>query len=238
METKESTESPPGVSSIIRVPAEELESHPLLDQITNLINVAFMTSWASIPGLVSADYKRYDNTSDFVREVQPDCVLYVALNAEGRPVATVGYRQWEEVWRHLNAMESSYRGKDPATGSVTTQTSGVAGNQQAPYRSPDAIKKTVISDKYEIVLLTVDPRLKGKGLSTPLVRRVEKVLEGKTRLRGSKKLTLMVRAGKESNEGYWSQKGYREVAERRFGPGYGGSVTGFSLLDMEKVIEV
>ena len=233
METSDPRQLPQGVFSLIHIPLNELDSHPLVDGTVDVINRAFMTSWATIPGMVDPNYKRHDSRAGFIDEMHPDVELYVALDLDGRPVATVGYRPWTDEWHHMDAMKDSYLGDGDAASQITISEAAARTNGASAESG-----KVVVPNKYELVVLTVDPRVKGTGISSNLRRRMEGHLVEAAQVRGAKTLTLMVRTGKENNEGYWTRAGYREVSEKKFAPGFAGSKTGFTILDMEKVVEL
>ncbi len=94
------------------------------------------------------------------------------------------------------------------------------------------------SEKFELVVVAVDPTLQKKGLASRICAEVEAELKEKVRKEGKKKLRLMIRTAKENNEAYWTRKGYRVVGETKFPPGNYGSKTGFTVLDMQRVIDL
>ena len=94
------------------------------------------------------------------------------------------------------------------------------------------------SAKFELVVVAVDPSIQKSGLGSRMSGIVEAELKEKVRGMGKKQLKLMVRTGKENNGAYWTKKGYRIVGEEFFAPGNFGSKTGFTVLEMERVIEV
>ena len=93
-------------------------------------------------------------------------------------------------------------------------------------------------DQYELVAVVVDPTLQSKGLASRLCGEVDKELRERAKEDGKKKISLMIRAGKEKVEEYWTRKGYRTLHETHFPVGNFGSKTGFSILDMERIMEV
>ena len=93
-------------------------------------------------------------------------------------------------------------------------------------------------ERFEVVAVTVDPTLQDSGLASRLCGEVDKELREKAKREGKKRVGLMIRAGKEKVGAYWTRKGYRTVHETKFPVGDFGSKTGFSLLDMERFLEV
>ena len=93
-------------------------------------------------------------------------------------------------------------------------------------------------EKFELVAVAVDPSLQRSGLASRLCGEVETELKEKARKDGKKRVGLMIRAGKEKTEIYWTKKGFRFVSEMKFPVGDLGSKTGFSILDMERVLRV
>ena len=92
--------------------------------------------------------------------------------------------------------------------------------------------------KVEVVAVAVDPGLQKSGLASRVIKLVDDELKEKTKQEGRQEVKLMVRTGKEHNEVYWTKKGYRTVGEMKFRAGDFGSLTGFVVLDMERVLEV
>ena len=93
-------------------------------------------------------------------------------------------------------------------------------------------------EKFEVVAVAVDPSLQKSGLASRLCQEVEMELKEKARKNGRKKVGLMIRTGRENNEIYWTGKGYRVLSQMTFPVGDFGSMTGFTILDMERVVEV
>lgn len=91
-------------------------------------------------------------------------------------------------------------------------------------------------DKFEVVAVAVDPSRQKSGLASRLCGELELELKEKARMAGNKRVSLMVRSG--TNEEYWARKGYRTVGEMTFPIGAMGSKTGFSIFDMERMVEV
>lgn len=93
-------------------------------------------------------------------------------------------------------------------------------------------------EKFEVVGVVVDPTLQNLGLASRLCREIDEEIRNRLRKDGKKRATLMVRASKELVEGYWTRKGYKTVHVMEFPVGNVGSKTGFSVLEMERVLEV
>ena len=73
-----------------------------------------------------------------------------------------------------------------------------------------------------------------QGLAAKLFHKIEEEVIAKTKKEGGSSFKLLVRAGKENNERYWTTKGFVTRHEMVFKPGDAGSKTGFTVLEMYK----
>jgi len=195
----------------IRLTSVELASYPQLSQLTALINKSFVTSWHTIPCLVGPDEVRYQTQQDFVEDMGKDSITFVTLSGKAEPIATAGYKKWEAVWKTGKRLRKE-------------------GDQ--PSMREQEMEQNAI--KYEIVAVAVDTTMQKSGLSSNLVSRITEEIASNTRMSGGSKYTLMVRAGKETVEKYWTKQGFATMRESYFKPGDFGSETGFTILDMFK----
>lgn len=201
---------------IIRLTSSELPSYIHLHQLVALINNAFVTSWASIPGLAGADRTRYESVPDFLQDMGGEVVTFVTVADDSSPIATGGYKPWTQAWKWSLAVLAAREGHI---------------DQQTEEQDPE-------EQSYEIVAVAVDPTYQKKGLVAPILRRIVEEIAENTRNDGGKYMKLMVRTGKENNERYWLAKGFVTIKETRFEKGDFGSEIGFSILDMEKIYPV
>lgn len=84
----------------------------------------------------------------------------------------------------------------------------------------------------------MDPTLQRGGLASRLCGEVDKELRERAKKDGKKRVTLMVRAGKEKAAGFWTRMGYQTVQVTDFPVDVFGSKTGFTILDMQRVLEL
>lgn len=89
---------PPDIT-IVRLPSTALTTYPRLHDIVALLNLAFTTSWHSIPGYVGEDVQRYDTDEQYVDEMGEHGATWLAFDAEDRLIATAGYKPWDTHWK-------------------------------------------------------------------------------------------------------------------------------------------
>ena len=90
----------------IRLPSTSLATYDKLPELVALINKAFVTSWATIPGIVGPDATRYQSDQQFVDEMGVGGVTFVAFNDRGEMVATAGYKPWITAWKIAERMKA------------------------------------------------------------------------------------------------------------------------------------
>ena len=230
-------DSQSGVKSVVRIPSSELSHHPQLRELTVLINHAFVTSWATIPGLIGADRKRYESPEEFASDMGSQGATYVALGDNGEIVATAGYKPWNQEWKALEMLKAE-NGDTPAKEEAEVNAVATASDVHQEMARQNSGIRTTDFKTFEVVSLATNPNIQKRGLGSRITRLVEEELEAITKAKGSTQVRFMVRTGKENNEVYWTRMGYRVVGQTYFKKGDFGSETGFTVLIMEKVVRV
>lgn len=190
----------------IRLTAKDTISYPPLPQLVALLNKAFVTSWATIPGLVGPDQVRYENSQIFLDDMLPDAILFVTLTDDSFPVALAAYKPWEPEWK---------------------QTARMVESEEASSMAAQATLQTDLSrPTYEITSVVVDPDWQSFGLASKLVKKAEKEIAEVTRKGGGSNYRIMVRAAKELVMRYWEKMDFATEREIVFKPGTIGSLSG------------
>ena len=95
--------------TILRLPTTTLATYPRLHELVALLNLAFTTSWHSIPGLVGDDAKRYDTDEEFVNDMGKEGATWLAFDGDengGKLIATAGYKPWDTHWKTLERVKT------------------------------------------------------------------------------------------------------------------------------------
>ena len=228
---------PLDMHSTLRIPFTELATHPRLEELVALINLAFVTSWHTIDGLVGDDRQRYDTSEDMVKEMGLVGAFYIILDVNDKMVAAAGYKPWNEVWKTQERLVK-------ANGSALDVQSKTTLQKELAEDIDDGVEKQSVNgidipvEEWEVVAVVVDPSRQGQGLGKRVWKVIEADLAERTRSQGAKRVDLLIRTSKELNEEIWKRNGYHEIAEDFFPPGSFGSRTGFIILRMKKELYV
>ena len=226
------------VKSLIRIPSAQLAESPYLSETTALLNSAFMASWASIPGLVGPDRKRYEDEDAFVHDMGTEGAILIALGHDGRVIASAGYKPWDAFWKTFEKLKVQTGSKQEATEKTIQEVQAQLEAKENGVGEANSSSSAKGTSKTEVVAVSVLPRMQKRGLSAWINKAVETELVDQARASGRDKAELIVRSGKENNEQYWTRAGYHTVAAMYFPKGDFGSQTGFTILDMEKTVYV
>ena len=257
MTTNQASPTLPQAFETVRIPSQELASHPKLSVLTDLINTAFTVAVRDFPGLYDAGNKRFEKSSDFLEELGPDGVTFVTFATkrdssgdEPEIVATTSYKPFASLLRGSElreVLEATRKEQRGAADHVnrTMKNDAVPGLDAKLEQDPPLHEQTRFSiseeddsagDALKIAVssVAVAPTWQKHGLASKLLARVVEEIYSQANAQGRNDFTLVLRTMKEINGPYWTSKGFKTIEEERFSAGLFGSTTGFTLSVMSR----
>ncbi|KZV82354.1 hypothetical protein EXIGLDRAFT_729814 [Exidia glandulosa HHB12029] len=222
-------------TTLHRLTHEELKHSPLLEPLYLMINAAFgVTSVAPyFPDI--EPIKRLVNSAQLVTELGSTAVTFILTQSTVSPEGHVDLRL-------LGTVTLEVHDEDGAAAHADADYGGRGAFDTIMYQDSPPFASTVA---HRVVhFLAVDPSLMGKGLASWLMKHLEaeaiaqlqreRLEEGKawTTLR------MVLSTINEINGKYYGKRGWKTLARREMPPGFLGSPGGFTLVRMEKVLDL
>ena len=257
MTTSQASPTLPQAFNTVRIPSQELASHPKLSVLTNLINTAFKVAAWDFPGLYDGETKRFEKSSDFLEELGPDGVTFVTFATEGDSsgdepeiVATTSYKPFASLLRgsELREMlEVEMKAQHGAVENVdrTIKNDAVPGldaklerdlqlREQIQSSIPEEDDSAEDALKIAVTFVAVAPAWQKHGLASKLLAGIVEEINSQANAQGREDFTLVLNTMKEINGPYWTSKGFKTIEEERFPAGPFGSTTGFTISTMSR----
>jgi len=212
------------------LPSPSLSQSPHLPALATLLNRTFTHTHVQGAGyeILPASVGRLQKPEQLASELGPEGFCVIAFSAAGgRMVGTASAKPYHAE----NARE------------------GAGGEVNLIFKRPAAAKGggkavAVAEDEeglpaWELLAMAVEPEFQGKGISTQLLELTleeikRRVAEGGERVEGTTR--VLVSTMKELTEEYYRKKGWETTEERRFPPGTAGSGTGFTVVEMVRMV--
>ncbi|MCJ1473968.1 hypothetical protein MMC13_002624 [Lambiella insularis] len=197
--------------------ASELATSPFLPLLFTLINGAFSHVIANGPkGLVSPTFRRLSNANELLEELGSNAFVYIIST----PLESA-----DKLKVFATASFKCFTGKVPeSTNDFMRNFKNIA--------SPDPATSI---ERWELVLMAVDPTLQNQGLAGKLMRLVEEDIG--RRAKGSRrKIQIVLTTVKEHNESFYAKRGYIKTGENKIEKGVDVGPTGFTILEMMKML--
>lgn len=197
--------------------ATELSTSPFLPLLLSLINTAFSHAIANGPkDLLPSTYRRLHSTSDIIRELGPDALVYIISTSPNDP---------DELVVYATASVKCFTSK------VTDSTSEFIRN----FKHIDVADLVANVERWELTLMAVDPSIQRQGLAGKLMGLAEKEIRRRTKVAGHE-VQIVLTTAKAHNEHFYTKRGYITTGEKEVEKGTFESITGFTVLEMMKNI--
>jgi GNAT superfamily N-acetyltransferase len=213
------------------LPCPSLSQSPHLPALAALLNRTFTHTHVHGAGyeILPASVGRLQKPEQLASELGSEgfCIIAFSAAAGGRMVGTASAKPY-----HADKARE-----------------GAGGEVNLIFKRPAAAKGggkavAVVEDEeglpaWELLAMAVEPELQGKGISSQLLEVTleeikRRVAEGGERVEGTTR--VLVSTMKELTEGYYHKKGWETTEERRFPPGTAGSGTGFTVVEMVRMV--
>ena len=240
-----------------RIPTTDIAKSRELIPLWDFANRAFGDRLDKTPQLRMMGLPRFEKPDDFLDEMGPDGVSFILYakdlgdpECEEKIIATAGYKPFskvlelgEKVNRIKAAREAQNRTtiaekKEDSTTRVGNESSG-AENEHQLFTQLEKLGPMEHKDdsddvpRYEVMTVCVHPQWQKQGLADKMLGTVQEEVASLVRSQGKgPEFKLVVRALKETNEAYWTSKGFKTVGTKAFEAGLFGDSAEFTLLDM------
>ncbi|KAI4230818.1 MAG: hypothetical protein L6R40_007928 [Gallowayella cf. fulva] len=224
-------------SQIERIRIKDLAESPKLDPLWEFANYAFTHASQRYPEL-GFEGKRFEQPSDFVEEMGPDCVTFIqyapgsgGAAKDTNVIATAGCKPWDGAL-HLEERVKRMREEREAIEKSRGNGNEVSDNgfytkehEDQLLQQMEKLGPMTHSDgqedvpRWEVMTVCVHPEWQKQGLANVLLEKIVEEVSSQVKASGrGPAFKLMVRIMKEINEGYWLSKRFKTVGEKFFEP--------------------
>ena len=217
---------------------DNLASSEHLSPLCELINAAFLHGHTKGKQLLPSEVKRLESSRQLLSEIGAEGFALVMF-IDSEIIATASAKPFKPLpvgQTHGSEMNVLFKRKLQTT-HTSTESSG----------DPEAENKGIVDadiPSWELLAMAVKPSLQGQGLATRLlnasideIRRRLRMQRDATDHRTPGKFNILISTMQELNEAYYANKGWQTTDVKYFEPGTGGSVEGFHIVEMNRVVE-
>lgn len=207
------------------LPSPSLPHSPHLPALFALLNRAFTHTHLHGAGyaILPANVGRLEKPEQLASELGSEGFCIIAFSADdgGRMVGTASAKPYHAA-----------KAREGAGGEVNLifKRPEVGGDGGGVVEDGEGLPA------WELLAMAVEPELQGRGISTQLLEGTLEEIKRRVSEGGKRATRVLVSTMKELTEGYYQKKGWETTEERRFPPGTAGSRTGFTVVEMVKVV--
>lgn len=211
----------------------QLVDSPLIPSIFSMTNTAFSTVQAR-NGTLPASLQRFQAPGDFLQQLgdAEDTFIYILTwtDDERQVIATAGASRY--------AQSEALAKPDPARGDIGLAVTRVRLPKRAAQLGDSA-------EIWTLNFLATDVEVQGHGLGVFMTDLVDAEVKRRFltsearshRAEERRELWMVLTSRKDTNHGFYKRRGYEDDDERVFGPGFLASKSGFSVVDMSKMLD-
>lgn len=226
------------------VPSPSLSTFARLQDLAAMLNSSFTHAHLYGAGYqtLPASTGRLKKPEQLAGELGPDGFCLVAFSSDptdqkgqtpgGRIVATASAKPYHPDKSTEGAgSEVNLMFKRPAPNGNSKTEARQLGKKSLEESDADL-------PAWEILAMAVEPELQGKGVSNQILEltldEIKRVVQDTEK--ENKGIRILISAMKEITGEYYAKKGWKMTEERRMPSGTAGSTTGFTIVDMVRIV--